>query len=53
MAWGDGAGCWRDRAMEWAQATGDFPMQGYVLPRKSQAAWDERDALRMLTLADR
>jgi tetratricopeptide (TPR) repeat protein len=42
---------WRDRAMEWAQAAGDLPMQGYVLLKKSQAAWDERDATRMLTLA--
>jgi tetratricopeptide (TPR) repeat protein len=27
-------------------------MQGYVLLKKSQAVWDERDALRMLTLAE-
>jgi hypothetical protein len=26
-------------------------MQGYILLKKSQAAWDERDGLRMLTLA--
>lgn len=26
-------------------------MQGYVLLKKSQAAWDDRDGLRMLTLA--
>jgi transcriptional regulator with XRE-family HTH domain len=45
------ASYWRDRAMEWAQVAGDGPMQGYVLLKKSQAAWDERDALRMLTLA--
>lgn len=45
------AGYWRDRAVEWAQAAGDLPMQGYVLLKKSQAAWDERDAPRMLTLA--
>jgi tetratricopeptide (TPR) repeat protein len=45
------ANYWRDRAVEWAQAAGDLPMQGYVLLKKSQAAWDERDALRMLTLA--
>ena len=32
---------WRDRAMEWAQAAGDGPMQGYVLLKKSQAAWDD------------
>lgn len=43
---------WRDRAMEWAHAAGDGPMQGYVLLKKSQAAWDQRDAVRMLTLAD-
>ncbi|MFI0406010.1 XRE family transcriptional regulator [Actinomadura sp. 3N508] len=46
------AGYWRDRAVEWAQASADFPMQGYVLLKKSQAAWGERDALRMLTLAE-
>jgi tetratricopeptide (TPR) repeat protein len=45
------AGYWRDRAVEWAQATGDFAMQGYVLLKKSQAAWDDRDGLRMLTMA--
>lgn len=45
------ANYWRDRAVEWAQAASDLPMQGYVLLKKSQAAWDERDALRMLTLA--
>lgn len=27
-------------------------MQGYVLLKKSQAAWDERDAVKMLTLAE-
>lgn len=42
---------WCDRAVEWAQEAGDWPMQGYVLLKKSQAAWDERDGLRMLTLA--
>lgn len=41
---------WRDRAAKWAQEAGDWPMQGYVLLKKSQAAWDERDGLRMLTL---
>jgi transcriptional regulator with XRE-family HTH domain len=45
------SGHWRDRAMEWAQETGDWPMQGYILLKKSQSAWDERDGLRMLTLA--
>jgi len=42
---------WRDRAVEWAQEAGDMPMQGYILLKKSQAAWDSRDAVRMLTLA--
>jgi transcriptional regulator with XRE-family HTH domain len=42
---------WRDRAIEWAQESGDQAMQGYVLLKKAQAAYDERDALRMLTLA--
>ncbi len=48
----DAAEYWRDRAMEWAQAAADAPMQGYVLLKKSQAAWDNRDAVRMLTLAE-
>jgi hypothetical protein len=43
---------WRDRAIEWAQAANDAPMQGYVLLKKSQAAFDERDGVRMLTLAE-
>jgi transcriptional regulator with XRE-family HTH domain len=46
----DMAAYWRDRASEWAQEAGQFTLQGYVLLRKSQAAWDERDGLRMLTL---
>jgi transcriptional regulator with XRE-family HTH domain len=46
------ANYWRDRAIEWAQVSGDSTMQGYVLLKKSQAVWDERDALRMLTLAE-
>jgi transcriptional regulator with XRE-family HTH domain len=46
------ANYWRDRAIEWAQVTGDATMQGYVLLKKSQAVWDERDALRMFTLAE-
>jgi tetratricopeptide (TPR) repeat protein len=46
------ANYWRDRATEWAQVSGDAAMQGYVLLKKSQAAWDERDGLRMLTLAE-
>ncbi|OLB80594.1 MAG: hypothetical protein AUI14_06150 [Actinobacteria bacterium 13_2_20CM_2_71_6] len=47
-AWAD---YWRDRAMEWAQAAADTAMQGYILLKKSQSAWDTRDAVRMLTLA--
>jgi hypothetical protein len=45
------AGYWHDRAIEWAQETGDMAMQGYVLLKKSQMAYEERDALRVLTLA--
>ncbi|MFC1406134.1 MULTISPECIES: helix-turn-helix domain-containing protein [Streptacidiphilus] len=45
------AAYWRDRATEWAQEASDFVMQGYVLLKKSQSAWDDRDGLRMLTLA--
>ncbi|MFD4573542.1 helix-turn-helix domain-containing protein [Streptomyces sp. NPDC058417] len=41
---------WYDRAMEWAQEADNPAMQGYVLLKKSQMAYDERDALRMLTL---
>jgi hypothetical protein len=47
----ESAAYWRDRATEWAQEGGHPALQGYILLRKSQAAWDERDALRMLTLA--
>jgi hypothetical protein len=39
-----------DRAMEWAQQGQDAPMQAYVLLRKAQAAYDDRDAARMLAL---
>ncbi|MEU6402852.1 XRE family transcriptional regulator [Streptomyces sp. NPDC046985] len=45
------AGFWYDRAMEWAQEADDAAMQGYVLLKKSQMAYDERDALRVLALA--
>lgn len=45
------AGYWHDRAVEWAQMAGEMALQGYVLLKKSQAAWDERDAPRMLMLA--
>ncbi|MGW4302487.1 helix-turn-helix domain-containing protein [Streptomyces sp. NPDC004646] len=42
---------WYDRAMEWAQEADNAALQGYVLLKKSQMAYDERDALRVLTLA--
>jgi hypothetical protein len=42
---------WHDRAIEWAQEAGDLAMQGYVLLKKSQMAYEGRDALRVLTLA--
>lgn len=45
------AGFWYDRATEWAQEARDFPMQGYVLLKKSQMAYDARDSLRVSTLA--
>jgi hypothetical protein len=45
------AGYWYDRAMEWAQAAQDLPMQGYVLLRKSQMAYSDRDAGQVLALA--
>src|SRR5262249_47647215 len=48
----DLADYWRDRALEWARERGDRQMEGYVLLRKSQAAWDERDGRRMLSLAE-
>jgi hypothetical protein len=37
--------------MEWAQQGQDLPMQAYVLLRKAQAAYDDRDGARMLGLA--
>ena len=43
---------WYDRAVEWAQEADDIVMQGYVLLRKSQLAYDRRDALKVLTLAE-
>lgn len=45
------AGYWHDRSIEWAQEAGDLAMQGYVLLKKSQMAYEGRDALRVLTLA--
>jgi tetratricopeptide (TPR) repeat protein/DNA-binding XRE family transcriptional regulator len=41
---------WYDRATAWAQEAGDLPVQGYILLKKSQMAYDERDALRVVTL---
>ena len=48
----DIAGFWYDRAMEWAQEADDPAMQGYVLLKKSQMAYDERDAVRLFALAE-
>lgn len=45
------AGYWYDRAIEMAQEANDLSMQGYVLLRKSQMAYDDRDSLRVLTFA--
>ncbi|MFG2148952.1 XRE family transcriptional regulator [Streptomyces sp. NPDC048696] len=42
---------WYDRAMEWAQEANDPAMQGYMLLKKSQMAYDDGDAGRILTLA--
>ncbi|MGL5857483.1 MAG: helix-turn-helix domain-containing protein [Angustibacter sp.] len=42
---------WRDRSTEWALEAGDQALPGYVLLKKSQSAWDAREAVRMLTLA--
>jgi transcriptional regulator with XRE-family HTH domain len=45
------AGTWHDRGMEWAQEARDYPMQAYLLMKKSQMAYDERGATRVLSLA--
>ncbi|MGY0056638.1 twin-arginine translocation signal domain-containing protein [Streptomyces sp. LZ34] len=42
---------WYDRAMEWTQEADDPAMQGYMLLKKSQMAYDDGDPVRMLTLA--
>jgi hypothetical protein len=42
---------WYDRAMEWAQEADDPAMQGYLLLKKSQMAYDAGDAGRIVTLA--
>lgn len=38
--------------MEWAQAANDTAMQGYVLLKKSQMAYDQRDAYRVTMFAE-
>lgn len=43
---------WYDRAMEWAQAANDTAIQGYVLLKKSQMAYDQRDAHRVAMFAE-
>jgi hypothetical protein len=43
---------WRDRASEWAMEATDYAMPGYILVKKSQASWDNRDVARMLGLAE-
>ncbi|GAA2399596.1 hypothetical protein GCM10010404_66770 [Nonomuraea africana] len=52
MAMLEQASYWHDRAIEWAQVSGNLAMQGYVLLKKSQVAWDDRNAIRMITLAE-
>jgi transcriptional regulator with XRE-family HTH domain len=47
-----GAGYWYDRAMEWAQEANDTALQGYVLLRKSQMAYEEHDTHRVVTFAE-
>ncbi|GLY53588.1 helix-turn-helix transcriptional regulator [Lentzea sp. NBRC 102530] len=42
---------WHDRAIEWAQVVGDIALQGYVLLKKAQLAYDERNPHRMLDLS--
>jgi transcriptional regulator with XRE-family HTH domain len=39
------------RGTEWAQEASDAAIQGYIMLGKSQMAYDERDARRVLTLA--
>ena len=43
---------WYDRAMEWAQEAQDTAMQGYVLLKKSQMVYEERDAHRVVAFAE-
>ncbi|WP_426504326.1 hypothetical protein ACPPVO_43075 [Dactylosporangium sp. McL0621] len=44
------ANYWRDQAADWSSAVGDETMRGYISLKKSQSAWDDRDARRMLEL---
>ncbi len=41
---------WHDRAMEFAQQAQDLALQAFVLLRKAQSVYDQRDAPRMLDL---
>jgi tetratricopeptide (TPR) repeat protein len=43
---------WSDRAVEWAQQAGNGVLVAYVLMRKSNQASDERDAGRIIGLAE-
>jgi hypothetical protein len=43
---------WYDRAMEYAQLCGHLPMQGFVLLRKSQLAYESGDGNRVRMLAE-
>jgi len=43
---------WSDRAVEWAQQAGNRVLVAYVLMRKSNQASDERDAGRIVGLAE-
>lgn len=43
---------WYDRAMEWAQEARNPAMQGYLLVRRSQLAYDQRDPIRVASLAE-
>jgi transcriptional regulator with XRE-family HTH domain len=45
------ASYWQVRAEQWAQEAGDLSLQGYILLKKSQLAWDERDGASMLAMA--
>jgi transcriptional regulator with XRE-family HTH domain len=42
---------WYDRGAEWAQEACNPPMQGYLLLRRSQMAYDTGDDIRVLTLS--